>query len=322
MDLNRLKVFSVTLITVFACALVQAASITSSDLPENSNWYVHVNLELIQNSELGREFMQETMDEALEDIQDELGVDITGEIEGVTVFGGKLPMHGSSFRDGAVVLHGLISEETRSAVLSKLEEQGAEVSTSFENGLTLYTVESDPKSMSYEDEDSEQQNISWGDREALYVSFGATQTLVTQSTDMMQTFVDANGYLGGFESVDPGALLVLQADRALMQGGANTTAEIAGAWDSSVLKNLDAVAVVVAEENDGLQISAQLMADSAEVAMSVRNIVEGLVALKALNEAESPLGDILRNVRFVNDGPVLNMNVQIAADQIEAIRDL
>jgi hypothetical protein len=56
--------------------------------------------------------------------------------------------------------------------------------------------------------------------------------------------------------------------------------------------------------------------------MSVRNIVEGLVALKALNEAESPLGDILRNVRFVNDGPVLNMNVQIAADQIEVIRDL
>jgi hypothetical protein len=322
MNLNRLRTLGVTLITVFACALVQAASITSSDLPENSNWYVHVNLELIQNSELGREFLQETMDEALDDIQDELGVDISGEIEGVTVFGGKLPMHGSSIRDGAVVLHGLISGETRSAVLSKLEEQGAEVSNSFENGLTLYTVESDPKSISYEDEGGEQQNISWGEREALYFSFGATQTLVTQSMDMMQMFIDANGHLGGFESVDPGALLVLQADRALMQGGANTTAEIAGKWDSSVLKNLDAVAVVVAEENDGLQISAQLMADSAEVAMSVRNIVEGLVALKALSETESPLGDVLRNVRFVNDGAVLHMNVQIAADQIEAIRDL
>ncbi len=318
MNLNRLRTLGVTLITVFACALVQAASITSSDLPENSNWYVHVNLELIQNSELGREFMRETLD----DIQDELGVDISGEIEGVTVFGGKLPMHGTGISDGAVVLHGLISEETRSAVLSKLEEQGAGVSTSFENGLTLYTVEHDSKSMSYEDEGGEQQDISRGDREALYVSLGATQTLITQSTDMMQTFVDANGYLGGFESVDPGALLVLQADRALMQGGANTTAEIAGKWDSSVLKNLDAVAVVVAEENDGLLVSAQLMADSAEVAMSVRNIVEGLVALKALSETESPLGDILRNVRFVNDGAVLHMNVQIAADQIEAIRDL
>ena len=322
MNLNRLRVFSVMLITVFACALVQAASITSSDLPEHSNWYVHVNLELIQNSELGREFMQEHLDEALDDIQDELGVDISGEVEGITVFGGKLPMHGSHISDGAVVLHGLISEETRSAVLSRLEEEGAEVSTSFENGLTLYTVESDSKFMHHRDEDGEQQDISKGEHEALYFSFGVTQTLITQSTDMMQTFVDANGYLGGFESVDPGALLVLQADRALLQGGANTTAEMAGEWDSSVLKNLDAVAIVVAEENDGLQISAQLMADSAEVAMSVRNIVQGLVALKALNEAESPLGDILRNVQFVNDGSVLYMNVEIAADQIEALRDL
>ena len=322
MNLIRLRNLVVMLITVFACALLQAASISNSDLPEHSNWYVHVNLELIQNSELGREFMQETLDKALDDIQDELGVDISGEIEGVTVFGGKLPMHGTHISDGAVVLHGLISEETRSAVLSRLEEQGAGVSTSFRNGLTLYSVESDSKSMSYEDEDGEQQNISWGEHEALYFSFGAAQTLITQSSDMMQTFVDANGYLGGFESADPGALLVLQADRALVQGGANTTAEIAGDWDSSILKNLDAVAVVVAEENGGLQISAQLMADSAEVAMSVRNIVEGLVALKALNETDSTLGDILRNVRFVNEGPVLHMNVPIAADQIEAIRGL
>ena len=102
----------------------------------------------------------------------------------------------------------------------------------------------------------------------------------------------------------------------------NSGAEYSVSVDSSVLKNLDAVAIVVAEENGGLQISAQLVADSAEVAMSVRNIVEGLVALKALSEAESPLGDILRNVRFVNDGPVLHMNVPIATDQIEAIRDL
>jgi len=309
------------LIAVFACTLAQAASITSSDLPQHSNWYVHVNLDLIQNSELGRQFAQETMDEALDEIEEKLGVDVSDEIEGVTVFGGELPINGSQFSDGAVVLHGLISEETRSAILSELEEQDAEVSSSFENGLTLYTVESNTESMSYEDDDGEHQQISLGGRESLYFSFGATQTLVTQSTEMMQMFIDANGYLGGFESVDPGALLVLQADRALIQGGANTTAEIAGEWDSSVLKNLDAVAVVVAEENGGLQISAQLLANSEEVAMSVRNIVEGLVALKALNETDNPVGDILRNVRFENEGSVLHMNVPIAADQIEALRD-
>ncbi len=324
MKLSSLRVISVVLVTVFTCVLVQAASITSSDLPQESNWYVHVNLELIQNSGLGREFAQETLDDALDDIQDELGIDIRDEIEGITVFGGGLPTRGTYMSDGAVVLHGLISGGTRSAILSSLGEQDVEVSSSFENDLTLYTVESVSESMDYadEDEDGEHQNVSWGEREALYFSFGPTQTLITQSMDMMQMFIDANGYLGGFVSVDPGALLVLQADRALMQGGANTTEEIAGDWDSSILKNLDAVAIVVVEENDGLQISAQLVADSAEVAMSVRNIVEGLVALKALDEADSPLGDVLRNVRFVNEDSILHINLPIAADQIEAIMDL
>ena len=101
----------------------------------------------------------------------------------------------------------------------------------------------------------------------------------------MQVFVDSNGYLGGFENNDTGALVVLHADRALMQGGANTSAKIGEDWDSSVLKNVDAVALVVAEDLDGLQINAQLTASSPEVAMSVRNIAEGLVALKALDES-------------------------------------
>ena len=33
------------------------------------------------------------------------------------------------------------------------------------------------------------------------------------------------------------------------------------------------------------------------------------------------MGEILRQVRFENDGAVLRMNVPIAAEQIEAVRD-
>ena len=154
----------------------------------------------------------------------------------------------------------------------------------------------------------------------MYFSFGTTQSLLTKNLEMMQVFLDAGGYMGGFEVVDPEALLVLQADRALLQGGANTSVEIADDWDSSVLKNVDAVALVVAEDQGGLQISAQLMANSADVAMSVRNIAEGLVALKALDESEAVLGDILRQVSFENEGSTLNVNLPIAADQIEALR--
>jgi len=175
--------------------------------------------------------------------------------------------------------------------------------------------------MTFTDKDGQFKEVDWGHREALYFSFGATQSLVTPNLEMMQAFLDGGGYLGGYEVVGPGALLVLQADRALLQGGANTSVEIGADWDSSVLKNVDAVAMVIAEDNGGLFLSAQLMANSADVDMSVRNIVEGLVALKALDQSEGVFGEILRQVRFENDGSVLNMYVPVAADQVEALKD-
>jgi hypothetical protein len=138
----------------------------------------------------------------------------------------------------------------------------------------------------------------------------------------MQAFLDAGGYLGGFEAVDSQALLVLQADRALMQGGANTSTQTGGEWDSSILKNVDAVALVIAEQNSGLQVSAQLTATSPDMAMAVRNIVEGVVALKALDESDGELGEVLRQIRFENDGPDLHINVPVTSAQIEALRDL
>ena len=322
MKWNRIQVFSALLVTGLVCVVAQAAGLSSSDIPAGSNWYVHVNLDLIQNSDVGRRLMLETVDEALDDIQEELNVDLREEIQGITVFGGILPTHGSPEKDGSVILHGSLSEETQDALLSALESNGAEVSVLDSAGLSYYMIADDDGTMTYTDEDGQVKDVSWGHREDLYFSFGASQVLITHNEEMMQTFLNAGGYLGGFEVVDSEALLVLQADRALMQGGANTVAEIGGDWDSSVLKNVDAVALVIAEDHGGLQISAQLTASSPEIAMSVRNIVEGLVALKALDQSEGALGDVLRQVQFESDGPVLHMNVPIAADQVEALSGL
>ncbi|MDH4018658.1 MAG: hypothetical protein OEU84_03580 [Xanthomonadales bacterium] len=321
MKWNRIQIFSTLLLTGFVCVIAQAASLSRTDIPSGSNWYVHVNLDLIQNSEVGRRFLLEKADEVLNEIQEELKVDIRGEIQGVTVFGGSLPKHGDSENDGAVILHGAISAQTQDALLSALESKGADVIRNDSTGLAYYMIEDGDGTMTYTDEDGQVRDVDWGQREDIYFSFGATQTMITQNLEMMQSFLDSGGYLGGFEVADSEALLVLQADRALLQGGANTSAELGEDWDSSVLKNVDAVALVIAEDMSGLQINAQLSASSPEVAMSVRNIVEGLVALKALDDSDAVLGEILRQVRFESEGSELYMNVPVATDQIEALRN-
>jgi hypothetical protein len=322
MKWNKIRTFCLVLISGLVWVTAQAASLGDSDLPTDSNWYVHVNLDLIRNSEVGKQFMMETFNEAMDEIESELNVDIREEIEGVTIFGAALPAHGNPISDGAVVLHGMFSAETQSAILSALENKGAHFSKSFEAGLAYYTVDSDESSLNYTDEDGDLRDVSWGENEDLHFSFGSTQVLVTQSLEMMQVFLGNGGYLGGFEQAGSDALLIIEADRALMQGGANTSAEIAGEWDSSVLKNVDAVALVIEEAQGGVQINAQLTASSAEAAMSVRNIAEGLVALKALSDSEGVVGEVLRSVRFENEGSVLHVSVPVAADQIEALKDL
>ncbi len=313
MKFNRIKIYSVVLLTLLVCVAAQAASFTNSDVPPGSSWYVHVNLELIQNSEVGQRLMLDFVDEVLEDIQQKLNLNIRDELEGVTVFGGTLPTNGSPLHEGAVILHGPISAETQAALFSALQDKGAEVATLTDNGQTYYTVA---------DDDHEPDHDAWRRDKELHFSFGNKQALVTQNMELMQSFLDAGGYLGGFENVDSEALLVLQADRALLQGGANTSASIGGNWNSSILKNVNAAAMVIAEDMGDLKISAQLTANSPEVAMSVRNIVEGLVALKALDTSDAAVADVLRSVRFENDGSNLRVEVAVAADQIEVLKDL
>ena len=121
MKLKKMLFISTLLLTGIVCAIAQAASLSRSDIPAGSNWYVHVNLDLIQNSEVGRKLMLATVDEALDDIQEELNVDIRKEIQGVTVFGAKLPVDGNPEKEAAVILHGNVSAETREALLSSME---------------------------------------------------------------------------------------------------------------------------------------------------------------------------------------------------------
>lgn len=224
--------------------------------------------------------------------------------------------------DGAVVLHGSISAADQQTLLAKIDLEGAEVKTEYENSLAWYTMVKHSETMTTTDEDGNTETKLKGSAEELYFSFGATQTLVTQNRELMQAFVDSNGYLGGFENNDAGALVILHADRALLQGGANTSVDFNDKWESSILKNLKSAALVVAEENGGIHVNVELTAASEDAAMSVRNIAEGLVALKALEAGDDVTGDFLRAVKFENDGAILSIDVVVAADQVGDLKDL
>jgi hypothetical protein len=319
MKWNRVRVFSILLITGLVCANVQAASTFDLGLPPDSNWYVHVNLELVRNSEVGREFVLEKMDEVMDDIQQKLGVDVRNEVDGLTLFGETIPSKGNPVNDGAIIFHGSISGEARTALLSSLREKGAEVSSFSYQDVTWYTVKKDSSSLNVTDENSEQRENSLDFEKTVYFSFGNLQTLVTHDWETMRSFLDTGGHYPGLESIGSDTLLVSQVDGSLLKSGANTMAGIETDWDSSLLKDLDMFGLKIAEYQDGVQVETELTASSPEVAMSVRNILEGLVLLKALSDSDGVKGDILRQVQFENDDRVLHVDVPVTAEQISAL---
>lgn len=317
MKFIQMKFYGVLLVTGLFCAVTQAAGISSTDIPAGSNWYIHVNLELIRNSEAGRQFVLDTVDEALGDIKDDLGIDIANEIYAVTVFGTELPL-----RTGAMLLHGAISSDSQARLLTVLEREGADVSTSFHGSLAYYSVAKGDGKLTYANKEGHVEDASFGNSDDLYFSFGDRQILVTHDEGLVHAFLDAGGHLGGLESANAGALVVLQAERPLLQGGADTTVNFGERWNSSILRNVDAVALVIAENAGGIEVNLELRAATEEVAMSVRNIAEGLVALKALDDDNEVLSEVLRSVRFESEGAVLRVNIPVAADQFEALKGL
>ena len=137
-------------------------------------------------------------------------------------------------------------------------------------------------------------------------------------------FLEANGHLSGLKSADPNAMVVLQADRAMLQGGLNTAMDMGHSnWDSSILSNVDSIAVVLADEMGAASVHAEVQAKSPEIAESVLNIVQGLIALRALDVAGEPvLSELLRAVNIETDGAMILFDVYLEESLIEQLRDL
>jgi len=148
--------------------------------------------------------------------------------------------------------------------------------------------------------------------------------MFTKNVEMLMTFLESGGHLSGLKSTDPDAMLVLQADRAILQGGLNTSVDLGhNNWDSSILSNVDSIAVVLADEDGAASVRAEVQAKSPEIAESVRNIVEGLVALKALDAADEPaLSELLRATRIETSGTTIFFDLYLEESLIEQLRGL
>ncbi len=311
---NRLIIFVFGVFTLAAAPV--NADLASESLPDNAQWYAHADLKAMQGSRTGRHILEFLEEEVFKELEEETGITLQEDLLAATIFGG------SSSADGAVVLYGKISAKNRTKMQALMELYG-DYSKEQRKGVEIFSLDRRQRSGESLDDDSSE---VFSQGRTTYVAFSQRdQVMVTQSQDRLESFVAAGGRLrGDGDRKTQGKLLVLQADKSMVNAGMNAGAGISADknWDSSILQHMQQVAMVVADQEGKAAIEARLVTSNQQLAESIKNIVQGVISIKALDQNADPeLLEILRSVKLQLEGSTIQARVLVDPDTLKAFMD-
>jgi hypothetical protein len=293
------------------------AAIGSSDLPAGARWYVHVDLERMRTTVAGKHLYGWLESEVFDDIRDEIGIDLDRETDRVTAF--------SASREGlTIVIDGEISQETQDKVLALAAASGG--LDRFEAGKdSYYFVKGDGEdgaagpAARFADDGYDIDPLEKG----AYFSFAVpNKVIVTATGEDMQTMLANRGRIGGTTAAQA-AMLVLSADQSLLQAGLD--AEEFGddvGWDSNIVRNTEQIALLIADDDGQLAITAELLAAEKEMAESLASIARGLISLQVFNDELDPeISEFLANTTVEVKDRALIVSLSLDPEAVVAAID-
>lgn len=295
----------------FSIPLQAGAAVSAGDLPGDTIWYMHADLEKMRNTESGGKIYVWFEDEIAEDIREEIGIDLNTEVNSITAF--------SDATNGTVVVvEGPVTRESqeRLLALATLEAEG-DMDLLDYKGMTYYHIG---------DEDDEQYRSGepFDDLEdSAWFSFAVDNRVIMASTEkQLQALLDSGGEIAGAGSHD-GAMFVLSADNTFLQAGMqadNMVMDDDDDWESNILRNTRQAALLIADKAGLIAIEAQLVSADPKMAAAIGGIVNGLISLQAFNSDLDPeIQDLIRNTRVEVTENTLSINTVIDPEVVAAV---
>lgn len=289
-----------------------AAAANSDDIPGSAVWYLHVDLAQMRAEGPGKSVYGWLQDEAFADVRDDTGVDLDKELDSLTAFSleGEGPV---------ILLEGNISQETKDKIMTFVAADG-DLNPQKASGKTYYHFEGteDGESINYVDGDVDIEFDSFEDE--AWVSLALkNRIVVTGSEEQMQSMLANNGKIAGSGSHN-GALLVLTAEKTMLQAGMNSAAvgdDDDSDWNSNILRNTEQVAFMVAAAANKLALEAKLITTEPEMAETLASVVRGLISLTAFNdEMDAATIAILQGTKVEARGNSLSISLAIDPDLV------
>lgn len=275
--------FRFVLLALFFCLPLAAnAAMSSGDFPDGTVWYLHADLKAMRSSDAGRELYGWLNDEVFSEVKEEIGIDLKKEVDRVTAFSNTL-------RGAIIVVEGDISNESRDKLLALAQLEGS---------LEMLTHEKKAYYHIGHGRSHDGENGIESLENSAYFTFALKGKLIVASgEDQLKALMDRNGKIAGAGSHD-GSLFVLTANKDLVQAGMLTKGLGDIGWDSNILRNVEQVALLIADRDGMIAIEARLVSSEPGMAKSVASIIKGLISLQAFNANIDPeIADVLANTK-------------------------
>jgi len=294
------------LVAMFVLGVPALATADVDGIPDSATWYFHADFDAMRDGKSSRAIYNWLNAEVFEEIRGEVGIDFDQEAQRLTAF--------SSAGEGPVILlDGKISQDTKDKIMAIAAADG-ELQTFKSSGKAYYFFDGSGDGADTGDIDIDIESL---EKEA-YVSFALEDKIViTNTQDQMKALLANNGRIRSAKT-DKNALIVLRAERSLIQAGVKADEmDDDDDWDSKILRNTKQVAMMMADLGDKLGFEAQLMANEPEMANSLASVVRGLIGLQAFNdEMDSKIAAVLQSIKVDVLGSTLKLSLSIDPDTV------
>jgi len=288
------------------------AAAKTADVPGSAVWYFHIDLAQMRDDGPGQNVYLWLEDEAFADVKDEAGIDLNKELDSLTAF--------SLDGEGPVILfEGNISQETKDKIMTFIAASG-DINPSKSSGKAYYHfkgTEGD-ESIDISDNNIEIQIDSLEEESWISLALD-NKVLITGSEEQMHAMLANNGKIAGSNGHN-GALLVLTAEKTMLQAGMNSAAfgdEGDSDWESNILRNTEQVAFLMAAAANKLALEATLITSEPEMAESLASVVRGLISLMAFNdEMDAETVAMLQGTTVEANGNSLSISLAIDPDLV------
>jgi hypothetical protein len=297
---------------LFSFPLHTSGAVTAGDLPGDTIWYMHADLEAMRTTESGSKIYGWFEDEVIEEVSEETGINLSTEVNSITAY--------SDATNGTVVVvEGPMTKESQERLLAiATMEASGDIDLLEYKGMTYYHI------------GDEEDEGDWGSEpfedleDSAWFSFAVDNKAILTSTErQLQALLDSGGKIAGAGSHD-GALFVLSADKSFVQAGmqADNMASEDDDWESNILRNTKQAAVLVADKDGMIAVEAQLVSTDPKMAAAIGGIANGLISLQAFNsELDPKIQELIRNTRIEVVENTLSISTVIDPDIVAAVLD-